>query len=74
MKMPPRSVVVTMGLTVGVLSAAVLAAQIAEGSALRVENATIDVGKVIAGQSASATYVFHNDGPTDIRILRASPS
>jgi hypothetical protein len=63
-----------MGLTVGLLAATVLAAQVAKGSALRVENDTIDVGKVIGGQPALATYVFHNDGSTDIRILRASPS
>ena len=41
---------------------------------LWVENDSIDLGRVIAGRTASATYVFHNDGPTEVRILRAAPT
>jgi len=41
---------------------------------LWVENDSIDIGSVIAGRTASATYVFHNDGPTEVRILRAAPT
>ena len=43
-------------------------------SSLWVENDTIDVGSVIAGRTASATFVFHNDGPTEVKILRAAPT
>ncbi len=39
-----------------------------------VEDDTIDLGSVIAGRTASATYVFHNDGPTEVKILRAAPT
>jgi len=69
-----RPVVIAVGLTAATLFALVVAAQGAEKPNLRVENDTIDVGKVIAGKSALVTYVFHNDGSTDITILRASPS
>ena len=41
---------------------------------LWVENDSIDLGRVIAGRTASATYVFHNDGPTEVKILRAAPT
>jgi hypothetical protein len=43
-------------------------------SSLWVENDSIDIGSVIAGRTASATYVFHNDGPTAVKILRATPT
>ena len=39
-----------------------------------VENESIDLGTVVAGESASATFVFHNDGDTEVRIIRAAPS
>jgi hypothetical protein len=41
---------------------------------LRVDQTTIDVGEVFAGRQAIATFVIHNDGDRDIRILRAKPS
>lgn len=41
---------------------------------LWVENDSIDLGRVIAGRTASATYIFHNDGPTAVKILRATPT
>jgi len=69
-----RSIVIAVGLTVWAFFAPSVAAQDAKKSTLWVENDIIDVGKVIAGNTASVTYVFHNDGPTDITILRASPS
>ena len=43
-------------------------------SSLWVENDSIDLGSVIAGRPASATYIFHNDGPTEVKILRATPT
>ena len=49
----------------------------AEGDAhptFRVEQTELDVGIVIAGSVATATFVFHNDGPEDVHITRAKPS
>lgn len=40
----------------------------------RVDSATLEVGPVTAGTTAVATFVFHNDGDRDVRILRAAPS
>ena len=40
----------------------------------RVEQTEIDVGTVVAGSTATATFIFHNDGPTDVNIIRAKPS
>ena len=41
---------------------------------LRVEAAAIDVGAVVAGETAVARFVLVNDSQRDIRILRAAPS
>ena len=41
---------------------------------LRVEEADLDLGTVVAGDVATATFVFHNDGPDDVHIIRAKPS
>jgi hypothetical protein len=43
-------------------------------TSFRVEEKTVDLGRVIAGRTISATFVFHNDGPTDVHIIRAKPS
>lgn len=40
----------------------------------RVETGDLEVGPVTAGTTAVATFVFHNDGEGDVRILRAAPS
>ena len=39
-----------------------------------VENDSIDLGRVAAGRDATATFVFHNDGETEVRIIKATPS
>ncbi len=39
-----------------------------------VENDSIDLGKVVAGRTVSATFVFHNDGDAEIQIISAAPS
>jgi len=39
-----------------------------------VENDSIDLGTVVAGETASATFIFHNDGDTEVNIIRAAPS
>lgn len=41
---------------------------------LTVENEKIDLGEVKAGSEAVATFVFHNKGDVDVKILRAKPS
>lgn len=72
-----------MSLPFGVAaSAAVLAASlfVTEATAadvpptFRVESAALEVGPVTAGNTAAATFVFHNDGDREVRILRAAPS
>lgn len=40
----------------------------------RVEEAAVDLGTVIAGKDAVATFVFHNDTDKDVKIIRAKPS
>lgn len=40
----------------------------------RVEQAEIDIGTVIAGTTVTADFIFHNDGPDDVHIIRAKPS
>ena len=39
-----------------------------------VENDSIEIGKVVAGSTALATFVFRNDGETDVHIVHATPS
>lgn len=46
----------------------------ADGPTFSVENPRIDVGEVKAGSDAVATFVFRNEGPTDVKIIRAKPS
>lgn len=57
-----------------VAAAAAASSEVPGSGAFRVENAEVDLGRVIAGSEASAVFVFHNDGDRDVRILRAAPS
>ena len=41
---------------------------------LTVEQPRIDLGEIKAGSDAVATFVFHNSGPNDVKIIRAKPS
>jgi hypothetical protein len=43
-------------------------------TSFRVENASLDLGTVFAGETVEATFVFHNDGSEDVHIIRARPS
>ena len=38
------------------------------------EQTHLDLGIVVAGEVVPASFVFHNEGSEDVRILRASPS
>ena len=44
------------------------------GEALRVEQQRLDVGEVKAGTEVVATFVLHNDGAQEVKIVRAKPS
>ena len=44
------------------------------GPTFSVENPRIDLGEIKAGSEAVATFVYRNDGPTDVKIIRAKPS
>jgi hypothetical protein len=46
----------------------------ATGPTFTVENPRIDIGEIKAGSDAVATFVFHNEGPTDVKIIKAKPS
>ena len=39
-----------------------------------VESSSLEIGPVTAGKTAVATFVFHNEGETDVHIVRAAPS
>ena len=43
-------------------------------ASLWVENTHLNMGRVVAGSTASATFVFHNDGDADVHIVRATPT
>lgn len=45
-----------------------------EKASFWVEEAQLDLGTVVAGESVTATFIFHNDGPEDVNIIRAKPS
>lgn len=69
-----RQLVTMVVLTAAVAVVAGVAAGQAGGPALTVEQARIDLGEITSGTDAVATFVFHNSGPADVRILRAKPS
>ena len=39
-----------------------------------VENTTVDLGKIRAGEDAVGTFIFHNETDKDVKIIRAKPS
>ena len=43
-------------------------------TSFRIEEAELDLGTIVAGTIATATFVFHNDGQDDVHIIRAKPS
>lgn len=45
-----------------------------DGARFRVESDRLDLGQVKSGEEIVAVFVFHNDGPNPVRILRAKPS
>jgi hypothetical protein len=59
--------------TAAVWIPAVFAADQTKAS-LWVDNTHLNMGRVVAGSTATATYVFHNDSDADIHIVRATPT
>ena len=49
-------------------------AQMEATPALTVEKVRIDLGEIKSGSDAIATFVFHNSGDEDVKIIRAKPS
>jgi hypothetical protein len=45
-----------------------------ESPSFWVESADLDLETVLAGSVVTATFIFHNDGPEDVHIIRAKPS
>lgn len=43
-------------------------------STFRVVEADLNIGRVVAGATATGTFTFQNDGEVDVKILRAKPS
>ena len=43
-------------------------------ASLWVDNTHLNMGRVVAGSTATASYVFHNDSDADIHIVRATPT
>ncbi len=64
----------TLALALLLLASVTGGGDVPVAAGFRVENADLDLGLVTAGQSASATFVFRNDGPSDVHILKAAPS
>ena len=69
-----RLIPILMLLTAAVMTFEDRADAQSAGPTFFVENARIDIGEIKAGTEAVATFVFHNEGPTDVRIIRAKPS
>ena len=46
----------------------------APAAVLQVEQATIDLGDVVAGSEAVAVFRFHNSSDAAVHIIRAKPS
>jgi len=69
-----RSRVPTLALALLLLASVTGGGAEPAAASFRVEQADLDLGRVRAGEIASATFVFRNDGPSDVHILRAAPS
>ena len=73
--MRSRRVVAPAAALVCALMAVALTADAEEDKAsLWVEDTSLDLGTVVAGETVTGTFVFHNDGPEDVKIIRAKPS
>lgn len=74
-----RRLALDLGLTLMLLTVSMIVAvdrtdAQATGPTFSVEESRINVGEIKAGSEVVATFVFHNQGPTDVKIIRAKPS
>jgi len=69
-----RAVTPVVVLILALLVAPALGSEEAGTAVLRVAETSLQLEPVVAGQTVLATFVFHNDGPEDIHIIRAKPS
>ena len=69
-----RVVALAAALVCAQMAAAVTASAEDEKASFWVEKTHLDLGTVVAGETAIATFVFHNDGSDDVHIIRATPS
>lgn len=69
-----QTVLTLLVLTVALIAIADQVNAQTDGPTFSVENPRIDIGEIKAGSEAVATFVFHNDGLTDVKIIRAKPS
>jgi len=69
-----RTMVVAVFIAALTAAVAITSAEEAKRASFWVENDSIDLGTVVAGRDATATFVFHNDGETEVRIIKAAPS
>ena len=76
MKVDFRMLAVAVAATVFSLTmiAPPASAQLESQPPFRVDETDLNLDKVIAGHTLTATWVFRNDGPTDVNIIRAKPS
>lgn len=69
-----RTVLILMVLAVTVVVAVDRVEAETAGPTFTVENPKIDIGEIKAGDEAVATFVFHNNGTEDVKIIKAKPS
>ena len=69
-----HAVALAMVVVINLIAVASVAAADAEGPSFWVESTHLELEGVLAGEVASATFIFHNDGPKDVNIIRAKPS
>jgi len=76
MKIATRTAPAIVGAMLTMAGLAVAADEVVDVAAptFRVEQETVDLGEVRAGETAIAVFRFLNSGDTDVRILRAKPS
>ncbi len=69
-----RAVLILMVLTAAMAGAVGRVEATSAAPTFTVENPRIDLGDIKAGSEAVATFVFHNNGPEDVTIIKAKPS
>ena len=69
-----RAVLTVMLLTVALVVTVDRADAQVTGPTFSVEEPRINVGEIKAGSEVVATFVFHNEGLTDVKIIKAKPS